>query len=59
MGQENGNLKYLPLIEVAKGISYSQEYLSLLVRKGKIPAKKIDGSWYTTKEAVQEYLKKQ
>lgn len=38
---------------------YSSEYLSLLARKGKLPSKKIQNTWYTTKSAVEDYMQKQ
>jgi hypothetical protein len=38
---------------------YSAEYLSLLARKGKLASKKIDNTWYTTKSALEDYMKKQ
>src|SRR3989344_2851664 len=51
--------KFISLFDAAKDTPYSQEYLSLLARKGKISAKKIGRNWYTTTEAVCDYLKKQ
>ena len=35
---------------------YSQEYVSLLARTGKIDAYKEGRNWYTTKEAVADYI---
>ncbi len=35
---------------------YGQEYISLLARTGKIDAYKEGRNWYTTKEAVAEYI---
>ena len=52
----------LPLSEIAKGLKYSQEYLSLLSRQGRISATKIQGVWYSTREEIKKYtnsLKKQ
>jgi len=46
----------LPLNELAKGTPYSQEYLSLLARKGTISATKINGVWNSTKEEIRRYL---
>lgn len=37
-------------------ISYSQEYVSLLARQGKIDAHKEGRNWFTTKKAVQDYI---
>ncbi|KKS13464.1 MAG: YadA domain-containing structural protein, partial [Candidatus Yanofskybacteria bacterium GW2011_GWA1_41_6] len=51
--------KFIPLLSAANHTPYSQEYLSLLARKGKIYAKKIGRNWYTTAEAVDDYLKEQ
>ncbi len=35
---------------------YGQEYVSLLARTGKIDAYKEDRNWYTTKEAIENYI---
>ncbi|OGC25218.1 cell filamentation protein Fic [candidate division WOR-1 bacterium RIFOXYB2_FULL_42_35] len=48
--------KYVPLSEATKYCSYSQEYLSLLSRRGKLEAIKFDRNWYTTKKAIAKYL---
>ena len=37
-------------------VPYGQEYLSLLARRGAIDAYKEGRSWYTTEEAVEEYM---
>jgi len=37
-------------------VPYSQEYVSLLARQGKIDAHKEGRNWYTTKEAVLNYI---
>ncbi len=50
---------YISLQEASKILPYSQEYISLLARRGKIHAKKFGRNWYTTKDAGEEYLKKQ
>lgn len=50
---------YISLQEASKIFPYSQEYLSLLARRGRIHAKKFGRNWYTTKEAGEEYLRKQ
>lgn len=49
---------YVPLSELVKGTPYSQEYLSLLARQGKIDAFKMSRNWYSSKQAVDNYLKK-
>ena len=38
---------------------YSAEYLSLLARKGRIPAIKISRDWLTTRQAVLLYVREQ
>ncbi len=45
--------------EAARLTPYSAEYLSLLARKGKLSAKKIDNVWFTTKEIVEDYMRRQ
>jgi len=50
--------KLLSLSEASKMSPYSADYLSLLVRKNRLAGVKKDGKWFTTKEAVDEYLKK-
>jgi Fic family protein len=47
---------YVSLKEAAKGTPYSHEYLSLLARKGILPAVKFRRNWMTTHDAVQEYI---
>ena len=47
------------MLEASKLCSYSQEYLSLLARRGKIVAKKIGRNWFVAKSALDEYLQKQ
>ena len=48
---------FINLKDATKYCDYSQEYLSLLARKGKIAAVKINRNWMTTKEAIEEYIK--
>jgi len=48
---------YIPLSEASNYVPYSQEYLSLLARRGKLPAKKLGRNWHTTIDAVQDYYK--
>jgi hypothetical protein len=60
-GETNGGkffegVHYLSLTEASDGTPYSQEYLSLLARRGKIAARKIGRNWYITREAVAQYL---
>lgn len=51
--------QWLSMTEAALLTPYSAEYLSLLARKGKLSAKKINNAWYTTRPVVLEYMKKQ
>jgi excisionase family DNA binding protein len=45
------------LTEASKLTSYSQEYLSLLSRKGKLGAYKKGRNWVITKKELNRYLK--
>ena len=47
---------WIPLREAAEGTPYSQEYLSLLARLGRIDALKRGKAWYTTRKAIEQYL---
>lgn len=46
---------WIPLREAAKGTSYSQEYLSLLARTGRLEAVKRGRNWMTTRQAIESY----
>ncbi|GAB1484531.1 hypothetical protein MASR2M78_33490 [Treponema sp.] len=48
---------YISLKEASNYCNYSLEYLSLLARKGRIPAIKFERNWMTTREAIESYLK--
>ncbi len=50
---------YISLREASEICPYSQEYLSLLARKGRLRCKKFGRTWYTTIESLQEYIKSQ
>ena len=47
---------YILLSEAAKECRYSQEYLSLRARQGKLKSIKKGRNWLTTKEWLREYL---
>jgi len=47
---------YMPLSEAAKTCKYSQEYLSLLARKGRLEAVKFGRNWMVSKKALKEYV---
>jgi len=48
--------EWIPLRQASIGTSYSQEYLSLLARLGRIEAIKRGRNWYTTRQAINAYL---
>lgn len=50
--------KYLSLQEATKHMPFDSNYLGLLIRKGWLFGVKKKGRWYTTKEAIDEYMKK-
>ena len=47
---------FINLREASKFCDYSQEYLSLLARRGKLSAIKMNKEWVTTREAIEEYV---
>ena len=49
--------KFMKLAEVAQKTPYSAKYLNLLARQGKLEAHKESRDWFTTKEAVERYMK--
>ena len=51
--------KLISITQAADNTPYSPEYLSLLARKGRIPAVKISRDWLTTRQAVLLYVKEQ
>lgn len=53
--KENQN-QYITLQEATKYCDYSQEYLSLRARQGKLMAVKFKRNWLTKKEWLKEYL---
>lgn len=46
---------YISLKEAVKYCPYSQDYLKLRARQGKLRAEKMGRNWFTTKEWLQEY----
>lgn len=42
--------------DLSKEFNFSQEYLSLLARQGKIAAHKRGRTWYSSRQAVQRYI---
>jgi len=53
IGPANDSL--IPISEAVKGSRYSQEYISLLVRKRKIPGIKSGRNWKVSKDMIQRY----
>jgi Fic family protein len=51
-----GERTAIPLSEAAATTSYSQEYLSLLARKGRIDSFKIGRIWYVTRKSLDRYI---
>ena len=51
--------KHISLKEAAEISGYSQDYLGQLIRKGKLPGKKVyvNVAWMTTSEDLQRYMK--
>lgn len=47
---------YISLAEAAKRTPYSQEYLSLLARRGLLPAIEFQRNWMITPEAIKKYI---
>jgi hypothetical protein len=48
---------FISLQDASKHCEYSSEYLRLRARQGKLQAKKIGKSWFTTHEWLHEYVK--
>jgi len=48
--------KYFSLSQIAQGSPYSQEYLSLRARQGKLKAIKVGRDWFTTPTWFEEYI---
>lgn len=56
--QKQKDEKWQLLGELAKKTPYSQEYLGLLARRGKIEAVKKERNWYSNLEAIKDYSDK-
>lgn len=50
--------KLISLRDASKMTPYSQDYLGLLVRKGRLFGEKIGGKIFTTEEAVKGYMQR-
>jgi len=51
--------KVISLHQASKISGYHQDYLSALIRKNEIKGVKMGGNWFTTEEAVKNYILKQ
>ncbi len=49
--------RLVSLSDLSKKSDYSQEYLSLRARQGKLDAVKIENVWYSSKRALKDYKK--
>ena len=49
--------RLISLKDLTKRSPYSQEYLSLRARQGKLDAVKVENVWYSSKRALNEYVK--
>lgn len=56
MPDSDNNFQKIADIVSEPSAHYGQEYVSLLARTGKIDAYKEGRNWYTTKEAIEEYM---
>ena len=56
MRRINHKVEYISLKEATKYCRYSQDYLKLRARQGKLKAVKIGRNWATTREWIEEYL---
>ncbi len=54
----NHHEQHISLKEASNLTPYSDEYLGLLIRKGRLEGFKKKGKWYTTKDAVERYMQK-
>ena len=56
ISQPSESEAWLSLRDAAEGTPYSQEYLSLLARLGRLDAIKRGKAWYTTRSALEKYI---
>jgi len=52
-----GGEDFVSLAQAAKGTPYSQEYLSLLARRGSIEAVKLGRNWFIKRAALDRYIR--
>lgn len=58
MDKSSEDSEFISLSEATQHCSYSQEYLSLRARQGKLKAVKLGRNWATKKEWLEEYLER-
>src|SRR3989338_9628534 len=58
MEKDQEKIHYILLKDAAQFCSYSQEYLSLRARQGKLRATKIGRNWVTTHTWILEYVER-
>lgn len=56
MPSKKGNEKFISLAEVAKGSKFTEKYLNLLARSGKLEAHKEGRNWLSSKDALKRYM---
>jgi len=54
--REPDSITFISLKRATKYCDYSQEYLSLRARQGKLKAVKFSRGWFTKREWIEEYL---
>lgn len=56
MQQKTLSFGYISLKEASEISGYHPDYLSYLIRKGKLEGKRIGRDWFTTQSALENYL---
>jgi len=56
MPSKKSKERFVPLAELAKKTSFTEKYLNLLARSGKLEAHKDGRNWLSSKEALKRYL---
>lgn len=56
MPSKKGKEKFIPLADLAKDSKFTEKYLNLLARGGKLEAHKEKRNWLSSKEALAKYL---
>ena len=56
MPSKRGKEKYISLADLAKDSKFTEKYLNLLARSGKLEAHKEGRNWLTSKDALKRYM---